>query len=95
MCGVCGAFLFGFFFVLFPFEFFFSFPFFLFFFGLSFFFLVFLCFCFFFFFLEKMLGFLTLAMVKGGIMRDAFTQKVALSGSPVPASCGAGEGGEG
>ena len=28
----------------------------------------------------KMLGFLTLAMVKGGSTRDAFTQKVALSG---------------
>ena len=27
-----------------------------------------------------MLGFLTLAMVKGGSTRDAFTQKVALSG---------------
>ena len=30
----------------------------------------------------NMLGFLTLAMVKGGSTRDAFTQKVALSGDP-------------
>ena len=37
-----------------------------------------------FFFLNKinMLGFLTLAMVKGGSTCDAFTQKVALSGGP-------------
>ena len=41
-------------------------------------------FCFFFFLKNKinMLGFLPLGMVKGGSTRDAFTQKVALSGDP-------------
>ena len=58
------------------------------FFGLSFFLCFFLCVCVFFFFVSfsfffdtiNMLGFLTLPMVKGGITRDAFTQKVAATG---------------
>ena len=34
----------------------------------------------------NMLGFLTLVIVKGGITRDAFTQKVAATGLPREAS---------
>ena len=39
----------------------------------------------------NMLGFLTLGMVKGGSTRDAFTQKVALSGYPLPGWCQSGQ----